>query len=291
MPGYTADPPGSRRPISLACDASDAHLGAVLQQLSPKGWQPLSFYSKKLDDPQKCYSTFDRELLAAYLAVRHVRFLLEGREYFIETDHKPLTYALHRVSEPWSACQQCQLGYLAEFTADIRHVTGKQNVVADGLSRPLASDSSTSCGPGSAACKTGNVKAPRVFDSNRRRRLNTCQLGVKRAQLGGTSVWHCKSALQVFASRRRRLPLQSHTADRGKYLRLGRPLNMRLIARDQKLCEQVQVTLASSSLQVHPLQFGDSTILCDVTDGKARPVVPKSHASPSSSVRRQHHLV
>jgi hypothetical protein len=32
-----------------------------------------------------------------------------------------------------------------------------------------------------------------------------------------------------------------------------------------------------SLMQVHPLQFGDSTILCDVTDGKARPVVPKSH--------------
>jgi hypothetical protein len=41
--------------ISLACDASDAHVGAVLQQLTPKGWQPLSFYSKKLDDPQKRY--------------------------------------------------------------------------------------------------------------------------------------------------------------------------------------------------------------------------------------------
>jgi hypothetical protein len=116
-------------PISLACNASDAHVGTVLQQLTPKGWQPLSFYSKILDDTQKCYSTFDRELLAAYLVVRHFRFLLEGREFFIETDHKPLTYALHRVSEPWSARQQRQLGYLAEFTADICHLTGKQNVV------------------------------------------------------------------------------------------------------------------------------------------------------------------
>jgi hypothetical protein len=62
--------------ISLACDTSDSHLGAVLQQWSPKGWQPLSFYSKKLDVTQRKYSTFDRELLAVYLAVRHFRFLL-----------------------------------------------------------------------------------------------------------------------------------------------------------------------------------------------------------------------
>jgi hypothetical protein len=30
-----------------------------------------SFFSKKLDDTQKLHFTFDRELLAAYLAVRH----------------------------------------------------------------------------------------------------------------------------------------------------------------------------------------------------------------------------
>jgi hypothetical protein len=92
--------PDPDTPISLACDASDAHVDAVLLQLTPKGWQPLLFYCKKLDDTQKLYSTFNRELLAAYLVVRHFRFLLEGRKFFIETDHKPLTYALHRVSEP-----------------------------------------------------------------------------------------------------------------------------------------------------------------------------------------------
>jgi cleavage and polyadenylation specificity factor subunit 1 len=126
--------------ISLACDASDSHVGAVLQQWSPKGWQPLSFYSKKLDVTQRKYSTFDRELLAVYLAVRHFRFLLEGRQFHVETDHKPLTFALHRMSEPWSARQQRQLSYLAEFTSDIRHVPGSQNLVADTLSRPPAGD-------------------------------------------------------------------------------------------------------------------------------------------------------
>jgi hypothetical protein len=100
------------------------------------GWQPLSFFSAKLSPTEARYSAFDRELLAAYLAVRYFRFLLEAREFHILTDHKPLTYALHRVSEPWSARQQRQLSYLAEFTADMRHVAGKDNVVADALSRP-----------------------------------------------------------------------------------------------------------------------------------------------------------
>ena len=52
------------------------------------------------------------------------------------SDHKPLTFALHRQSDAWSARQQRHLSYVAEYTSDIRHVPGKENVVADCLSRP-----------------------------------------------------------------------------------------------------------------------------------------------------------
>jgi hypothetical protein len=45
--------PDPKAAVSLACDASDTHVGAVLQQWSPQGWQPLSFYSKKLDELKK----------------------------------------------------------------------------------------------------------------------------------------------------------------------------------------------------------------------------------------------
>ena len=126
--------------VFLAVDASDTHVGAVLQQQAHRdGPQPLGFFSKKLDPAQKNYSAFDRELLVCYLGVRHFRHQLEGRSFYIETDHKPLTFALHRVSEPWSAHQTRQLSYLAEFTSDLRHVPGVQNVVADMLSQPPAS--------------------------------------------------------------------------------------------------------------------------------------------------------
>src|SRR5450830_1773539 len=110
--------------------------GGVLQQKESNGWRPLSFFSKKLDSPQQKYSAFDRELLAAHLAVRHFRFQLQGRAFTIFTDHKPLTKALHRVSEPWSPRQQRQLSAIAEHTSDLRHVPGIENVVADALSRP-----------------------------------------------------------------------------------------------------------------------------------------------------------
>jgi len=58
----------------------------------------------------------------------------------IYMDHKPLTYALHRTSDPWTARQCRQLAYVAEFSDNIRHLKGVSNVVADALSRPPSSD-------------------------------------------------------------------------------------------------------------------------------------------------------
>jgi len=74
-------------------------------------------------------------LLAAVLAVRNFRWALEGRQFYIQTDHKPLTQAILRLSDPWTARQQRHLAYLAEYTSDLRHLTGKENSVADALSR------------------------------------------------------------------------------------------------------------------------------------------------------------
>jgi hypothetical protein len=128
--------PAPKAAVSLAVDASDSHVGGVLQQQHNGGWAPLAFFSKKLSPAQVKYSTFDRELLAAQLAIRHFRFLLEGRRFRLLTDHKPLVSAMHRVSPPWSARQQRHLAYIAEFTTDIRHTPGTSNVVADALSRP-----------------------------------------------------------------------------------------------------------------------------------------------------------
>jgi hypothetical protein len=119
--------------ISFALGASDSHVGGVLQQYQQGGWSP---FSKKLSPTQVKYATFDRELLAAQSAIRHFRFLLEGHQFRLLADHKPLVTAMLRVSPPWSARQQRHLSYIAEFTADIHHTSGAANVVADALSRP-----------------------------------------------------------------------------------------------------------------------------------------------------------
>ncbi|MFN9899084.1 MAG: hypothetical protein ACK55Z_09890, partial [bacterium] len=63
-------------------------------------------------------------------------FLLEGRQFSLMTDHKPLVASMTRVTPPQSARQQRHLAFVSEFTTDLRHTPGTENVVADALSRP-----------------------------------------------------------------------------------------------------------------------------------------------------------
>jgi RNase H-like domain found in reverse transcriptase/Reverse transcriptase (RNA-dependent DNA polymerase)/Integrase zinc binding domain/Integrase core domain len=150
--------PNAQSILSLATDASADHVGAVLQQLSSGStWVPLAFFSKKLNAAQQKYSTFDRELLTVYLAVRHFHFFLEGRAFTVITDHKPLTSALHRVSPPISARQQRYLAYLSEFSLNLVHTPGSSNVVADALSRPKDQVNACVAAPQLAAVDFGEM--------------------------------------------------------------------------------------------------------------------------------------
>ena len=81
-------------PTAVMTDASDVAVGAVLQQYVNGKWCPLSFFSKALKPAEMKYSTYDRELLAIYLTIKHFRYFLEGRNFHVLTDHKPLIYAL-----------------------------------------------------------------------------------------------------------------------------------------------------------------------------------------------------
>jgi hypothetical protein len=127
--------------LGLHVDASSSHIEAALHQRlkDHSTWQPLGFFSKKLEVRQAKWSAFDRELLACVEGIRHFRFILEGWAFTIYTNHKPLVGALARVSDTWKARQCRHLAYLAEFTADIRHAAGQDIVAADALSWPPVS--------------------------------------------------------------------------------------------------------------------------------------------------------
>jgi cleavage and polyadenylation specificity factor subunit 1 len=128
--------PDTKAQLSLWTDASDTAIGSVVQQYQDNMWRPIAFFSRKLTATQQRYSTFDRELLGIYESVKHHRHFLEGRNFTIYTDHRPLTYAFTKKSTAKESPRQLrQLDYISQFTTDIRHVSGEENTTADMLSR------------------------------------------------------------------------------------------------------------------------------------------------------------
>ncbi|GBO41869.1 Transposon Ty3-G Gag-Pol polyprotein [Araneus ventricosus] len=125
--------PGAQ--LSLWTDASDLAIGSSLMQLSGDKWEPIAFLSMKLSKSQRNWSTYDRELYAIYASIKKFRHMLEGRNFSIYTDQKPLIFAFKQKPEKCSPRQLRHLDYISQFSTDIRHVNGKDNIIADTLSR------------------------------------------------------------------------------------------------------------------------------------------------------------
>ena len=120
----------------IISDASNAAAGAVLQQTVNGITKPLAFFSKNFTSAQQKYSTFDRELLAIVLAIKHFKYFVEGRDFEILTDHKPLTNIFSAEMKNATPFQTRQVTFISNFTTRIKYIPGEENVVADYLSRP-----------------------------------------------------------------------------------------------------------------------------------------------------------
>lgn len=113
----------------LTTDASDIGIGAVLSQRG----RPVAFFSRRLAPAQSRYSTGEKELLAIVMAVDHFRHLLDGKKMVVETDHKNLVSVLTRHKLNGRVVRA--ITFLQQFDITLRYLEGKENVVADHLSR------------------------------------------------------------------------------------------------------------------------------------------------------------
>lgn len=127
--------PSANARLCLMVDASDYAIGGVVNQFKNRRWEPLAFFSKRLSPAETKYSTYDRELKAIYASIRHFQNILEARNFTIFTDHKPLVFAFFQRNEKASPRQLRHLDYIGQFSTDIQHISGKDNIVADTLSR------------------------------------------------------------------------------------------------------------------------------------------------------------
>lgn len=123
--------PDFEKEFELTTDASNHAIGAVLSQDN----KPITFLSRTLSNTEENYATNEKEMLAIIWALGSLRNYLYGsRKVKIFTDHQPLTYALSNKNtnckmKRWKAI-------LEEYNYELRYKPGKENIVADSLSRP-----------------------------------------------------------------------------------------------------------------------------------------------------------
>lgn len=125
--------PDFSKPFVLTSDASNFAIGAVLSQGPIGKDKSVAFASRTLSKTEENYSTIEKELLAIVWACKYFRPYLFGNKFTLYTDHRPLQYVFN-IKDPSSKLVRWRLS-LEEFDYEIKYREGKQNVVADGLSR------------------------------------------------------------------------------------------------------------------------------------------------------------
>lgn len=125
--------PDFSKPFILTTDASNFAIGGVLSQGPIGSDKPIAFASRTLNKSEEKYSTIEKELLAVVWACKYFRPYLYGRKFILYTDHKPLTYGLN-LKDTNNRLVHWRLS-LSEFDYEIKYRPGKQNTVADSLSR------------------------------------------------------------------------------------------------------------------------------------------------------------
>ncbi|HEY6625664.1 MAG TPA: retropepsin-like aspartic protease/reverse transcriptase, partial [Ignavibacteriaceae bacterium] len=83
-------------PFELICDASDFAIGAVLGQRKEKRFHATYFASKTLTEPQRNYTTTEKELLAVVYAFEKFRSYLVLSKTIVFTDHSALKYLFQK---------------------------------------------------------------------------------------------------------------------------------------------------------------------------------------------------
>ena len=93
----------------------------------------ISYEFRKLKIHEKNYATYDLELSAVIHALKMWHHHLIGRKFILMTDNEGLKYMLDQPN--LNARQARWLYFLSEYDFEIQHIKGKEDKVADALSR------------------------------------------------------------------------------------------------------------------------------------------------------------
>ena len=125
--------PNFLQPFVVECDASREALGAVWMQ----NHHPIAFESRNMKNYKHHYSIYDKEMLSILHALMKFRKYLVGSKFKIKTKHNSLKYFLEH--KELNEHLQKWVSKVQAYDFKIEYVKDKNNIVADALSRRLAS--------------------------------------------------------------------------------------------------------------------------------------------------------
>ena len=126
--------PDMSRNFTLTCDASSSAIGFVLGQLDGNGKEHVIAYGgRSLSPCEKKWSTSEQEMLAVLEGIRSYRIYLSDKKFTIYTDHKALKYVMDQKRSTGRLARWAM--EIQSYQFDIIHRPGKNNQVADALSR------------------------------------------------------------------------------------------------------------------------------------------------------------
>ncbi|XP_076938140.1 uncharacterized protein LOC143606166 [Bidens hawaiensis] len=114
---------------TVECDASGLGIGGVLSQQH----RPIAFFSEKLSDTRRRYSTYDKEFYAIVRSLEYWRHYLLPNEFILYPDHQALKFIQGQAKLNPRHAKWVET--LQDFSFVIRHKAGTANSVADALSR------------------------------------------------------------------------------------------------------------------------------------------------------------
>ena len=127
--------PDFNSPFKMAIDASDVAAGAVLLQDDKEGVDhPVCYFSREFNKSQRNYSTIEKECLLPVLGLQQFEVYISSSSLpvVVYSDHNPLVF-IHKMRNNNQRLLRWSL-FLQEYNLDIRHIKGKDNVIADCLS-------------------------------------------------------------------------------------------------------------------------------------------------------------
>ncbi|GKA31738.1 RNA-directed DNA polymerase [Tanacetum coccineum] len=121
--------PNFNEVFQVECDASRVGIGGVLSQ----NQRPIAFFSEKLNDARRKYSTYDKEFCAINHSLDTWLHYLLSNEFVLFADHETLKFinGKHKLKPRHAKWVE----FIQAFSFVIRHKVGSNNQVADALSR------------------------------------------------------------------------------------------------------------------------------------------------------------